>query len=143
MELKPGRELDALVAEKVMGLTVKDGWLFECRTVPCPDGKPGCCVIHTDYFPVKPKPYSTSIEAAMEVLQKVKTKDNYVEIIAPMGDPHWVCRVYECFDVQFGHGAETLPLAICGAALKSVEIGDDVKEIGKLMSLGFGSKSKK
>ena len=65
-------ELDALVAEKVMGFTVRDGWIFEWRPSPCPDKMPGCLVLHSKEYPVLPRPYSTDIAEAWQVVEKIK-----------------------------------------------------------------------
>ena len=73
-------ELDALVAEKVMGFTVRDGWIFEWRPSPCPDKMPGCCVMHSKEYPVLPRPHSTDIAAAWEVVEKLTDYPSYMDL---------------------------------------------------------------
>lgn len=105
--MKAGRELDALIAEKVMGL---DGPQYpDCPTC----GSANYCR-ETPYLP-----YSTEIAAAWEVVEKLKTPDVYLEVLSHKGEPHWVCRIIGGKD-PIGAGAETAPHAICLAALKAV-----------------------
>lgn len=73
--MKPGRELDALIAEKVMGykrIDFKDLKHLENEDSPHiwvdPDGfKHGCS-----------PPFSTSIEAAWEVVEKLQSNGGFV-----------------------------------------------------------------
>lgn len=105
MELKPGRELDALIAEKVFGdkpirtdcevYNRHGGWL---------------------------RPYSSSIEAAWEVVEKMTARPGF-ELdcqITPAKGPGglgWYCNFG---DSRHGEYGETAPHAICLAALKAV-----------------------
>lgn len=62
--------------------------------------------------------YSTDIKAAWEIVESMKTRNRSIEIWSPMGDPHWVCRIYEGGEIIGGVGADTAPMAICLAFLK-------------------------
>lgn len=99
-EMKPGRELDALIAEKVMGLATAEedsdeNWV--------PVGVPG---------------YSTDIAAAWEVVGKLwEDQESVFELTRPVGSG-FNCRFRQGAIKEWG---ETAPHAICLAALKSVE----------------------
>ncbi len=113
--MKPGRELDELIAEKVMNLKCKGGHEtddYELYKFPCP-----LCA---------PKNYSTNIGIAWEVVEKLDTnielstmfkqepKAVFISMLSPslgvtFGEPIWVEVI-----------GETLPHAICLAALKAV-----------------------
>lgn len=121
--MKSGRELDALVAEKVMGWkpNYPGGWLHPPRDTS--DRKryldnDGCTVIPS---------YSTDIAAALEVLNKLRemptssAKDMSAGISVEAVDSGgwWVgWRWHEWTDD--GARGETIPEAICLAALKAV-----------------------
>jgi hypothetical protein len=159
-KMEAGREMDVAIAEKVMGLIPqKDfgSWpehewkigergeiarldlseyhmgpqclrCYYCYCDGCCEGEKGPCE-------KKPKPYSTSISAAWEVVEKLTAGENgcfelqqdfggrfnaSFYIMLSLDDPrreggrygNWQ---YECED------ADTAPLAICRAALKAVE----------------------
>jgi len=117
-DLKPGRELDALIAEKVMGIPVTkeqgDYW-------PPPD--PG------KNFSTQPIPdYSTDISAAWEVVEHMRTKHwrDAFTLFSPEIEnaTEWRAFFAKKFvsvdDSKFESG-ESAPHAICLAALKSVE----------------------
>lgn len=114
-ELKAGRELDALIAEKVMG------WHREFVTDPSSNYS-FWNYVDADgrgmYTPEEWEP-STSISAAWEVVEKLQTlgikcwMKNYIAI------PGWHCVVIGG-DFEFEEAADTAPLAICLAALKAV-----------------------
>ena len=96
--MKPGRELDALVAEKIFG--------FE---IPNPGGM----------WETAPLPYSTSISAAWEVVEKMNLLDpermlfrkenGYWVIGSLMDQPAEIWEKFAC---------ESAPHVICLAALK-------------------------
>ena len=106
--MKPGRELDALIAEKVMGETVTWGGDPGGTIIPWvgePDGIQGEC-----------PPYSTDIAAAWAVVEK-KSGCNLIW----HGDlQEWHCQFFG--DPTFGEigKAPIAPLAICLAALKAM-----------------------
>lgn len=109
--MNPGRELDALVAEKVMGIAIPEGadtqYLETCMDLPY---------------------YSTDIAAAWEVVEKLFQSgfDLYLETFKDDEDKPQ-CRVsFQAIDNQDkGSGpiyADTAPHAICLAALKAVGV---------------------
>ncbi len=140
--MQPGRELDALVAEKVMGCVVnRERSQPECG---CEEVK-GIKWIHRMYphgFDYShPDPYrtnyccqdpcllaySTDIAAAWEVVEKVWPRESHFYVYKGMGsDNRWECNfmVTQAPDKlgderRFSYG-ETAAHAICLAALKAV-----------------------
>lgn len=129
-ELRAGRELDAMIAERVMGAkweAIGDNG----RTLLCIGSeasgdrrnlawrKPDQCLMTLFSLP----PYSTSIAAAWEVVEKM-TKDGRAVFIDSAGfDPEmWrVCVSADDPEGQLPSEAATAPLAICLAALEAVE----------------------
>ena len=117
-ELQAGRELDALVAEKVMGLKPH-------RMISCPDNKPGCLVYHYEgaWEGYVIPDYSTSISAAWEVVEKLGVND-FVHLSWMPGHKLWTCSLDSTMFggyINLSVEADTAPLAICRAALKVVE----------------------
>lgn len=104
--MKAGRELDALTAEKVMGL----------RVVRCPDH--GDCIYWHAYGPDRPDgqlpEYSTDIAEAWQVVEKLRDLDPEI-----WWDVHWEC-VFNTNDSRVWGTADTAPEAICRAALAAV-----------------------
>lgn len=93
MAMPAGPELDALVAEKVMGL------------------KPAC------------RPYSTSIEAAWEVVGELMDAKRLFIMHGGFGDDFEVCfnpDIEDSAPDDLWVKCSTAPLAICRAALLSV-----------------------
>ena len=108
--------LRLLVAEHVMGHATP----FDQHPVPCPDGRPGCCVLHYDTFDaagVRLPAYSTDVAAGMAVLEKVEAE--YAQLCVEGGE--WECCItlnarggpYVCTPV----GHKTAAEAICRASL--------------------------
>lgn len=106
-----GRELDALVAEKVMG---------------CGGGEYGENCQRTDCSHVRD--YSTSIAAAWEVVARLERVP--IGLSSRMGDSWRLVKTFHGpmrLDVMTPGGivegpeADTAPLAICRAALKAVQ----------------------
>ena len=103
-DLEPGRELDALIAEKVMG--IKEGQVFQTSK---------------GSYSYKPYPYySTDIAAAWEVVEKLSAvwsfeletyRDNSIRCFFRQHDHQELCVM------QFSNSA---PHAICLAALKAI-----------------------
>ena len=129
-------ELDALVAEKVMGFTVRDGWIFEWRPSPCPDKMPGCLVLHSKEYPVLPRPYSTDIAEAWQVVNKFGNWHGFDFLIimeAPAKwnkqDPRlkagWFELGYDGYEDRAIGRADTVGKAICLAALNAVGVNTD------------------
>jgi hypothetical protein len=105
--MQAGRELDALVAEKVFSFTLashsaeEDLWVHEPNDIlswPLPT-------------------YSTDIAAAWEVVEKFGEGSNFTLIEAFPGQ--WACTIGT---VKQGKMYPTVPLAICHAALKVVGV---------------------
>ena len=131
LSLPAGRELDALVAEKVMGLSVEDyrypmGWkrgkahswaeedVVLWGNILCILNPDGTRKLLDDGFHVVVPYYSTSIAAAWELVIKL---DKYVFAVS-RSYRGW----YGDFSLEETHIglADTAPLAICRAALKAV-----------------------
>jgi len=106
-----GREMDALVAEKVMGLRVEGSISLELRYTPQPE-----------YYASPLLGYSTSISAAWEVVEKMwgecfrLMRFSHGEGKVALEGPWW--RAEFGLMKEFVE-APTAPLAICRAALKS------------------------
>jgi hypothetical protein len=111
-ELQAGRELDALVAEKVMGYTL--------GTPPSPES---AINLAGPEYPVTVPHYSTDIAAAWQVVEKFKDRD--WRFILDKYDDGWGIEI-ELSGGKYGSGAvaETAPLAICRVALKAVGVVD-------------------
>lgn len=118
------REIDALVAEKVMGCKlyreldygVDGNYRFRCDC----DGPHGSDTPHSDDFIRHSiKSYSTDISAAWEVVEKFKSENKSVTV-----DGGLYVDGYR-FSAEMGHSwtiADSAPMAICLAALKSVGV---------------------
>ena len=113
-EMPAGREMDALVAEKVMG-SVCGGM---CGVLPMPSGYrqvDGYCFVHS------PQPYSTRISAAWKVVEVLLSAWGFtltwlkgkwhVGLTRDINGDRTTVMAHE----------ETVPLAICCAALLTVE----------------------
>jgi len=122
--VKPGRELDALVAEKVFGAVVSwDKYAGgnhphspSINTPECPScGYDG----HWDHDAVPN--YSTDISAAWQVVDRLTEVFADMELTVDKG--MWECLfdTREIVPEHFLAGADTAPHAICLAALKAVE----------------------
>ena len=115
-EMPAGRELDALVAEKVMGR----------ETTHWTDGFGDTGV--TFFAPVEP--YSTDIAAAWEVVERINMNgyDVHIDRVKPLRSASrlWYVaflkgpRVHQKPIKGDGHDPGCLPTAICRAALKAV-----------------------
>lgn len=106
-ELKPGRELDALIAHKVMGLEVHNG--FEVV------GE-GAFRAPSRAFPVKR--YSTDIAAAWEVVDSLRSRfEGFYWNLNETYDGMWTVNFWPKGSELNG---DTAPHAICLAALKAV-----------------------
>ena len=125
--LAAGPELDALVAEKVMGFQWRwkiGGWINPpCAFLSPPDETKGEVVHdaatlsamearHTCYVPS----YSTSIAAAWELVKKMLANGHLFGLSHdyPAHDDKWVASFSADGDLDV---ADTAPLAICLAAL--------------------------
>lgn len=122
------REIDALVATKVMGFKVIGGptqdvlvnsptKLHFLKSDETYLGSEGATV--DDEFKILPH-YSTDIAAAWEVVERVD--DVFVLAGFPGAPIGWSAT----FSVDFEASADTAPMAICLAALKSVGVEVEV-----------------
>lgn len=129
--MKAGRELDALVAEKVMG----DVRLIEPVVVGVPGHERSLFWKAGSMLMENPPEYSQSIEYAWQVVEKLKERS---DLFPQVG---WVrvhdnqyqhrCEIWMNDPEAHKHGwladiyADTAPLAICLAALKAVGVEVD------------------
>lgn len=148
-EMPAGREMDALIAEKVMGhrpeygCFVDDTYNGECVGT---DGATDCLLAEQKlrkqkqipgdckYWRIaEPEPYSTDIAAAWEVVEKIKdtNMDSYKyganSFELSRNRPMQPSRLYACRFNSNNNGysyAETASLAICRAALKTVGVNE-------------------
>lgn len=114
--MKPGRELDALVAEKVMGFTKDEIGIWKQHEIG--DGH---------LFSTLLPEYSTDIAAAWKVIEML---DQHIELIRTSVDPQHISEIktmkytvkipVTCSDVVITVSDETAPLAICLAALELI-----------------------
>jgi hypothetical protein len=112
-----GREMDALVAEKVMGFVVMrhrdvDGQHIEHGPDEWMRGPDGEAPRYAYMVPVDH--YSTDIAAAWEVVEKLKP-DDWAFRVEVLDDGDW----WASFSATAESWAGTVPLAICRAALKA------------------------
>jgi len=107
------RKLDALVAERVMEITVQGpGWRYPSE----------------DHLPH----YSTDIAAAWEVVEKLRTKGDPFAVMSPSEYGEYSCY----FDSRHPAGAgDTAPLAIVIAALKAKGVDEKTIEEALASSL--------
>lgn len=109
-----GPDLDALIAEKVMGLEPWPGQDPRCLTKTfkarfVPHGQ--------DPKPCAPPEYSTDIAAAWEVVEHMKSKGFYLSL---RFDTAWLASFEENGSVS--GDADNVPEAICQAALCTLDI---------------------
>lgn len=126
-EMPAGREMDALIAEKVMGWTTYEEYVHGplmhgggMMTLYRGDGAQFKKDNTTHTWSVDCFCPSTDIAAAWEVVEKL-ADEVYVEYghrpsIQSHGNVGWLVR----FRFHRGTWADTVPLAICRAALKVV-----------------------
>ena len=128
-EMPAGVELDALIAERVIGLTEfphewdSDGY-GSCRncSAECAyhsfriDGPKNC---------PRPPDYSADIAAAWQVLEKLKERGFFAMVSTPTpGFKNWECRGWQPDPDRnrfIAHG-KTAALAICRAALLALRV---------------------
>ena len=140
--MKPGRELDALVAEKVMGCKLAYQALSElhtgriinpkeityCGCKESPHGNDGSGLNDFDAGPPSLYRYSTDIKAAWDVIIQVWKKTGKWILVAPNYDgSKWQAyHSTECADPDWGDFYEVSDKspehAICRAGLKAVGV---------------------
>lgn len=113
--MKAGRELDALVAEKVMGWTIVTESEFGlCWKIPLAGG--GFEFQSDESAPH----YSTDVVAAIQLVERLaETQGFFLGKHGTPGRPPWCCRFGVEPSVTEG---ETAPFVICVAALKAVGV---------------------
>jgi len=143
-KLEAGRELDALVAEKVMGLRYCEPGLAIDVATGAEKTIPPTWMRFKEmdghmpvYDPCDLPKYSTEIGAAWEVVEHVRRMHParvWFELYAPRGDLPWTAvfftRCLEWEDSMYEMGSDRIipssgkeaPLAICRAALKVVGV---------------------
>lgn len=116
-EIRAGRELDALVAEKVMGKV-------KCTSTHNGEHIPWCYAM-----PESPDqggelaPYSTDIAAAWEVVDKLTAEFKSFSLVKNLHASSWTCSFWhrkvdpEIVSLEFGFSPAE---AICLGALKAV-----------------------
>lgn len=130
-DLKAGRELDQLVAEKVIGIILDEPCGGPPRSI---DGNDGCAKCLLGGFWTKghrpvPQKYSADILAAWEVVEKLGTwgvAGNGHEIALISRSGSWLCgeaqEIYDYRNEDNGVWASSAPLAICLYALKAAKV---------------------
>lgn len=139
--MQAGRELDALIAEKVMGFerdkinskyfhkkeldtVLNEPWVRTCVLSLGDADFRDKTTLEQAFTGVNVIPhYSNSIDAAWEVVGKVLSHEDrgYSFDLATRGDGSWECQFYYPYDSVTEYGG-TAPEAICKAALKSVGV---------------------
>ena len=123
--MEAGREMDALVAEKIMGLVPCQN---DCHKIGSPRYLPGLCHAQPDSPDEggETAQYSTSISAAWEVVEKMWDRGYMADVYQSDCEGTWSAEFLPKNDMDSagvewgGSMAPTAPLAICRAALKAV-----------------------
>jgi hypothetical protein len=128
--LGPGRELDVLVAEKVMELKPPSGFSYSPRGKDWrrwePEQYSNGEFTRSDVLETWPPNFSTSISAAWEVVEKLGETDSWElhYVPSPVDRERWqVAILHFASGEEYLVEADTAPHAICLAALKAVENG--------------------
>lgn len=122
-EHRAGRDLDSLVAEKVMGRTWDETLCRVCGWPIVPDGETGCWSSNCSMRPLPlshadaPRPYSIDPAAAWQVVERMR-EDGWQCVISSRADGWYVLfeRGHDSIDAE----ADTMPLAVCRAALAAI-----------------------
>lgn len=128
-----GRELDELIADKVMGLEYRawkaycapEGW-YPKGAPPCNDRDSDDDAIDADGYEGELPWYSTDIAAAWLVMENLKLLQ-YDVLVRWSEEPQngrnyhrWLCWIATDAKTGYGADADSPSLAICLAALKAV-----------------------
>lgn len=116
LSMQPGRELDALIAEKVMGWHTFSPVDPKCDHSVSANGKRRNFAFDPKDDKYKPFPlFSTEISATIEVAEKLSQKYHYnISKDIRFGD-YWV--TFENEDNVYSSPGDAIPEAICKAAL--------------------------
>lgn len=124
-EMPAGRELDALVAEKVMRLGVRNGDTLETQQrgiIAIWEDGVVRTLMRDDISYVSLHNYSTDITAAWLVVKKLKADGIHLWKLGEEDSaPGWTASMGLNLKPGVHAWAETAPLAICRAAFKAVE----------------------
>lgn len=121
MTYKPGRELDALIAEKVMGLKKGEYYVDYSRLTVQERNVIDRC---QGWAPELLRPYSTDIAAAWQVVEKLKLHPKAAEYgvmvgASPNGGYFCWLASRDCEAAKIYAAGDTGPHAICLAALRA------------------------
>lgn len=122
--MSAGAKMNIQVASIIMGYDTGD---MRKMPIPCPDGRPGCCVAHFGYFfpnGMSVPPFSTDISAALTMEEEITKMPGHIQV-------GYVSRLYEILNIPFN---KPMPLSTeeslkliratpeqrCRAALKAV-----------------------
>ncbi len=119
-----GRDLDSIVAGKVMGWTdVRKQSIANAMGQHVMDDYVGLPVPGAPQLVLVPR-YSTMIQEAWKVADHLRSRSQFVAVISgtgPQGVQPWICKINR--DGGFlEERADTAPIAICLAALKAVGV---------------------
>ena len=122
LALEPGPELDALVAEKVMGYMIRAEHVCGASGFGMPgDVCPGCREGRPGPFYSGKAHYSTDIAAAWEVAEKVIRWRGSIIAGARQYKPKCWVTISDLSPTPMSGTGETMPEALCKAALLAVE----------------------
>jgi len=124
--LMAGRELDALVAEQVMGIRClhQAGSIRDLAAAQHECQRCGAMIDDRDFYAQRNLTYSTDLAAAWEVVEKLPYFAMWKR-----GASQWCVQYKSCHDIGMHVifndcceyiEADTAPLAICLAALKAI-----------------------
>jgi len=122
-DMPAGREMDALIAEKIFGKVKCQAKCHNPGVRAWLDGRYCYALPGSPQDGAELLLYSHDISAAWEVVEKMgMIMDLFYrpDVIPKWAGNKWYCK-FECHDRQGYSSAETLPLAICRAALKTIE----------------------
>jgi hypothetical protein len=122
--MSAGRELDALIAEKVMGSVPCDKWR-PFTAYPAQWVKDTGECYHASCHPPQmgPPHYSTDIAAAWAVVERLVVLGHPVELsLEPNDNGQCLCTLMAERMGEEATWGDTAPLAICRAALKAVAV---------------------
>lgn len=113
-ELPAGRELDALIASKVMGWPIVEGRTNDNGVIS------PCWTSYRDDVSLRPIPeYSADIAAAWQVVEKIAHNVKLTKYHRN-GEPLFECVIDRiALSQMVSEIADTAPIAICRAALKA------------------------
>ncbi len=117
MKPRPEDDIDMLIATEIMGWTILSHW--EPGVVKHLLDENGCEVRPPEF-----KPYSTDIAAAYEVMEKLS--ENFADVSISVGckalkGQRYVCKLTVNIYAEYIKVADTAPMAICLAALETIE----------------------